>query len=629
MKNGKLSMKSNWRQWILGIAALIVIGVTARAAEEGKLLGDGNDGNRSGPTHRIPLLTKIFEDDKAEDVKPTGDQDMPFTCQATCGECHTYETIKKGWHFNSSSPDVKAGRPGEPWVLVDQNSRTVLPLSGRGWKGTHKPADVGVTPWEMCTQFGRHMPGGDYGEKIADAQDGGDWIDASGVFEINCLACHNADPQQDQSLAALLGLRKNYRWIATGSSGIGEVTGMPPDEMFDPLMDEDVKVTYDMSRFDSKKRVFFDIVREVPKNRCYFCHSYQNIDQPKADHWLDDEDIHMTSGMNCVDCHRNGQDHMIIRGYEGEAEKEGKPKAIEEFTCEGCHLGSHTGSEGSGRLSAPKPEHKGIPLVHFEKLTCTACHSGPVPEAKNQRVRTPRIHRLGLHGKHHLDLDLPHVATPVFVKNENDKIGAARMIWPAFWGRIKDDKVTPLKPDAVKAATKAELAAKQAEKKNDWLTLTEEQIGKVLAKLKVADKNEPVYIAGGKLYRVNNEGKVEASEHEAAEPYAWPLAHNVRPAQQSLGVNSCDDCHTTDSNFFFGEVAVHTPVASEAEAVKPMYELAKESGTYWWSFNASFLFRPMLKTIGFVSCGILAVILLLYLMLALHRVFIKLSGQTE
>ena len=97
----------------------------------------------------------------------------------------------------------ESGRPGEPWVLVDHKSRTVLPLSGRGWKGTHKPGDVGVTPWLMCLYFGRHMPGGDYGEKFTDASDGADWLDASGAFEINCLACHNADFRQDQSEAAL------------------------------------------------------------------------------------------------------------------------------------------------------------------------------------------------------------------------------------------------------------------------------------------------------------------------------------------------------------------------------------------------------------------------------------------
>ena len=575
-------MKKNRRQWILGMSALMVIGVTARAAKEGKLLGDGNDGNRSGPVHRIPLISQLYEGEDLIEVNPSEKRALPFTMQATCGKCHTYETIKKGWHFNSSSKDANPGRPGEPWIMVDQSSRTVLPLSGRGWKGTHKPSDIGVTPWEMCTQFGRHMTGGDFGEKFEESTDGLDYIEASGIFEINCLACHNADPQQDQSEAALQGLRKNYRWIPCASSGVAEVTGMVPDEMYDPEMGDVVKVIYNKTRFDSKKRVFFDIVREVPKNRCYFCHSYQYIDQPEEEHWLCDEDIHITAGMTCVDCHRNGQDHMIIRGYEGEAEEEGKPKSVEAFTCQGCHLPSHADCQNdavdSGRLGAPKPEHKGIPVVHFEKLTCTACHSGPAPGAKNQRIRTPRIHRLGLHDIHRLDLDLPHVATPVFVKNENGKIGAARMIWPAFWGRIKDDKVTPLKPDAVKAAAKAELAANPSEKKNDWLTLTEEQIGKVLAKLQADDKPEPVYVAGGKLYRVNNEGKVEASEHEAAQPYAWPLAHNVRPAQQSLGAVGCEDCHNPQAPFFFCQVAVDTPVAEAGSKAMSMTEFQGDFG---------------------------------------------------
>jgi len=347
----------------------------------------------------------------------------------------------------------------------------------------------------------------------------------------------------------------------------------------------------------------------VPKNRCYFCHSYQYIDQPEEEHWLCDEDIHITSGMKCVDCHRNGADHQIIRGYEGEAEKEGKPKAIEAFTCEGCHLGNHSEiadeSVPPGRLSAPRPEHKGIPLVHFEKLTCTACHSGPAPGAKNQRVRTPRIHRLGLHGKHRLDLDLPHVATPVFVKNENGKIGAARLIWPAFWGRIKDDKVTPIKPDAVKAAAEAKLAAKQAEKKNDWLVLTEEQIGKVLAKLKIADKGEPVYVAGGKLYRVNEAGKVEASEHEAAQPYAWPLAHNVRPAQQSLGAGGCEDCHNPESPFFFCQVAVDTPVAEAGATAMSMTEFQGDFGPTYAKVSRFFMWFIII-TVGVLTIHIIA-----------------------
>src|SRR5207244_11240622 len=31
-----------------------------------------------------------------------------------------------------------------------------------------------------------------------------------------------------------------------------------------------------------------------------------------------DLDFHIRASMSCVDCHRNGVDHMIVRGYEGE-----------------------------------------------------------------------------------------------------------------------------------------------------------------------------------------------------------------------------------------------------------------------------------------------------------------------
>ena len=34
------------------------------------------------------------------------------------------------------------------------------------------------------------------------------------------------------------------------------------------------------------------------------------------------------------------------------------------------------------------------------------------------------------------------------------------------------------------------------------------------------------------------------------------MAHDVRPAEQSLGVRNCKDCHATDSPLFFGKTEV-------------------------------------------------------------------------
>ena len=29
------------------------------------------------------------------------------------------------------------------------------------------------------------------------------------------------------------------------------------------------------------------------------------------------------------------------------------------------------------------PQHKGLPPIHFEKLSCTACHTGEIPQNKS------------------------------------------------------------------------------------------------------------------------------------------------------------------------------------------------------------------------------------------------------
>jgi len=53
--------------------------------------------------------------------------------------------------------------------------------------------------------------------------------------------------------------------------------------------------------------------------------------------WVEDEDVHLTAGLKCVDCHRNGIDHNIIRGYAEEADISQNPLAATS-TCEACHL---------------------------------------------------------------------------------------------------------------------------------------------------------------------------------------------------------------------------------------------------------------------------------------------------
>ena len=116
----------------------------------------------------------------------------------------------------------------------------------------------------------------------------------SGKYEINCLACHHADRKHNQSDAALEAAKQNYRWAATVASGLATVKGTASEleDTYDPEFDGQKIITqYDKSRFNSENKVFLDIVRKPPSNRCYFCHSTQDLQTPGKDEWVHNEDL--------------------------------------------------------------------------------------------------------------------------------------------------------------------------------------------------------------------------------------------------------------------------------------------------------------------------------------------------
>jgi len=282
-------------------------------------------------------------------------------------------------------------------------------------------------------------------------------------------------------------------------------------------------------------------------------------------------------------------------------------------SCQGCHT--------EGRLGAPVPQHPGIPPIHFEKLTCTACHSGPWPQKGTHRNKTSRAHALGTHSVIRSDDALPHILYPVFAQGTGNKIAPYKMIWPAFWATLKEQQVTPVDLNLAKRAVGRSLARAKPRSLGDWPTLTEEQITKALQSLKKTVEGEPVYICGGKLYGLDESDNLRRpQEHPAAQPYLWPIAHNVRPAAQSLGVRYCTDCHATDAPFFFGQVEIDSPLDAGQVATKEMIEFQGIEPFYAWAFAFSFIFRPWLKIIALGSAGLIGVVLLLYGLKALAGV---------
>ncbi|TEU03211.1 MAG: hypothetical protein E3J22_09005 [Candidatus Aminicenantes bacterium] len=738
------------------------------------------DGSRTTPVHQIPL-----KDEFDQPILPSEPYPLPYSARYSCAPCHDYTLIQEGWHFNAASSS-QHGRTGEPWVWVEPKTGTVLPLSYRSWERMWNPQQLGLTPWDFTLLFGRHMSGGGMAEPRSDETSPESRWNVSGKLEINCMGCHNASRMQSHSEWAKQVLRHNFRWAATAASGFGEVGGMASRlpgtwDIYDGPNPDDTEwavvpsIRYRPEIFDSKHRVFFDIANKPDDLRCLVCHSVYPVGTKK---YSIKEDIHSAAGMKCVDCHRNDISHAMIRGYEGEAE-ESQNSEIADFTCRGCHIGedlSRRGGSTSGRLGAPYPKHSGIPAVHFEKLSCTVCHSGPVPSKNFNRVRTSRANRLGIYGVAQWFTELPHIIEPVFVRDRTGKITPHRLMWPAFWGEREGDTIKLLKPAEVEEAAGDILASEEniaevltaftlysgiegipalvasgkvyelnVDRRLDaslypgeevpseilWVikingeiaplipefdpeaeepdvdtetriqkaleslatisdspgqpalihkdamymvvegyldktespgktvntpqlcwfhenktqpivsefdvrtavatvgeehTLTEEQVERVLKSLSSLENPQEsgaakkfFYVSGGKMFQLDEAGNLFAADHAAAEPVIWPLAHQVRPAQQSLGIKDCTDCHTEGSVFFFNSMTGDGPLLTKKVAVRSAHSLMGLDKPYQKLFGLSFRIRPAFKVALFISALIVGSMLLLGVLLALAR----------
>lgn len=609
----------NLNSLVLVLMAVLVIFVRGYGQEA--KLGDVPDGGRATAVHRIKLY-----DETGAVILPDDQPLMPFSTQKTCGECHDYQKISLGWHFNAHNPAVAAGRPGQPWLLIDKKTATQLPLSYRPWPGCYRPDSLGLSEWEFVQKFGRYLTGG--GIAADDSLQSPEYLfrwQVSGRLEVNCLACHDADAGYDPVEFADQVVRQNYRWAPTGASNLALVRGSARDmpDQYDIYRGSDPDnpraiaptVLYSAHVFDAQNKVFFDIAGKGPSSRCYFCHSNRFGAKNAETHWQQQEDVHLAAGLSCASCHRNGLNHAMTRGYADESAPS-DPSAIRALTCKGCHLDDPSASTPiHGRYGAPNPAHAGIPPIHFDKLSCTACHSGPWPTEKAVAVRTSWSHALGIHSPNKVEDRMPDIVAPIFVKGENGQIAPHYLVWPAFWGRLRGKSVTPIAPAEVKSVAGEFLMPDSLAGPPNWPVLADSQIIKVLHRLALTDSlvGVPVYLSGGKLYRLNSKGKLSVKQHDQAQPYAWPLAHDVRPASQALGARSCRDCHGLNSAFFFGKVPIASMSAREQNLSQKMTVLQRTSGWYLRVFALSFFFRPWLKAIIIIAGLVIAGVVFLYL----------------
>jgi hypothetical protein len=327
--------------------------------------------------------------------------------------------------------------------------------------------------------------------------------------------------------------------------------------------------------------------------------------------------------MSCVDCHRNGIDHQTVRGFEGEQHPAGT--AATTLSCRGCHLGvaDEHGEEGdplsltevafrSGRLGSPFPKHEGLPPVHFEKLSCTACHSGPIPGTAAAGLMTSLAHGLGEKG-HRSGSELPSIQGPVFAKAmDTGMVTPHRAMWPAYWGKLVDGKVSPLPPEEVYANTRRALRVRKdfiAELSEEGREVFDEKVAEALAAIeKTMGVEQAVYVSTGLVFaRGDEEGaltEVTVENPEAVEMVQWPMAHNVRPAGWALGATGCLECHSDDGLVFTSTVTPKGPAPVTAEPIKMASIQGLDEATRL-EWNQLFGGRSMFKVLTAASLVVL------------------------
>ncbi|QDV23136.1 cytochrome c3 family protein [Aureliella helgolandensis] len=682
--------------------------------------------NMSGYVHWIELF-----DASNTKIDPASENPPPYSPEKTCGRCHEFDTIAHGWHFNAVNEAADPGRGGQPWIWSDDRTGTHLPLSYRDWMGTYNPDALGLSRWQVAAKFGSFLPGGGPGseESIAagEALQGEErpegYLDRSGVtgaLPVDCMLCHR---KQGNGYSPFVWSEQiedeNFAYAPTAALGVGTVAGSMKrlKDDFDPTAEGAAsklpKVTYEASRFRSDGKVFIDLIRKPENNACYYCHTNVPAETTQGTRWQHDEDVHLRAGMSCADCHRNGLDHNTVRGFEGEQHPSGS--VATSLSCQGCHMpnDSADGLSRAGRMGAPQPAHAGLPPLHFDKLTCTACHSGGLLEPSVGRQLNSIAHHLGQHVKR-TGLEQPGIVGPVHLPasglrqssappaatneapSEADETASGaeeaagepvavaspdegtvkqvevgkytphRMMWPSYWGVKRNEKIVPLNPEEVYELIRRPLKVRREfteeladvklslsqrkellgedrarAKEEEWTTEERQKIAtaeRTARELQVSERvsdalqaieeaypdSVAIFISGGSGFVRDGASTIKAVEPEslgdAAEPYAWPMAHAVRPARQALGATGCLECHSDNSLFFGAEVL---PVGLlPGQSTKPLkthtlQEVDTDRLTAW---NQLFQGRAFFKIAGLIALGLTCVVALSACAINLSRI---------
>ena len=416
----------------------------------------------------------------------------------------------------------------------------------------------------------------------------------SGAMEADCLMCHLKDYDN--------GLRKNqlkslnFRWAATAGAGFADIVESVAKK-------ETPKVTYDLSRFGPDGKVTLPVMKKPLNENCLFCHHEPGW-KKRGQSFSKRTDVHMRAGLLCVDCHVTGRSAADPRIYGKEEHQIGKGDDPGDFvrddldntmrTCEDCHL--------KGILNAPVPKHKGFPPAHFEHIACQTCHI-PWHQVKgalmqdasvfntSPRISPPPKRIWSFYGPdmkpwnyYGFALGYPEGLQPLTQYRPvhglyKGKIYPLNRVYTRWAGiktegksgigmpHMKDifmmwkthmdtpDKNYPLLSTIKDDNQDGFLEVNRPEEIRALVTSVTAMLEK---KGEVLDRRRVVFVDGDRYTSDGNTWTDIPKKLYEYSPYGsvFKYSHDISPAKNALGANSCTDCHAFNSPFFTHPVMI-------------------------------------------------------------------------
>jgi len=303
--------------------------------------------------------------EQGDRITPNQNAVDPYSPKKTCGICHDYTTITKGYHFQQGFDNLREGYDSRrPWILSPGMFGSYFPFAGPARlaaKNNSHIRQIDLTAYDWIGGYGKKdangrdlsracgacHPGGGPLEYGRNAQGRPDWTSnlitgervtrkpldgdyaslltpdgrsrfrESGVIEADCLICHDPAYRFDARTEQLN--RRNYRWAATAGAGFGTVTGAIfayRDPAAGPGSPRYLEGTWNFSRRPivqyawRDSRVFTPegrlrgerISRNVASRNCLPCHAPAEAVNNGHIHQAS-FDAHIAKGFRCTDCH--------------------------------------------------------------------------------------------------------------------------------------------------------------------------------------------------------------------------------------------------------------------------------------------------------------------------------------